>query len=83
MEYLINILDKPLLSLAEASRIMNCSKQTVKRRIEDGFIKCASRHGMRGEGNYTSGKCVQRLLRSHHSRRNAPLLGKGNNGKIL
>ena len=47
MEYLINILDKPLLSLAEASRIMNCSKQTVKKRIKDGFIKCASRHSKR------------------------------------
>ena len=63
MEYLINILDKPLISLAEASRIMNCSKQTVKRRIEDGFIKCASRHSKRCKFQVYTKSIIQYLER--------------------
>ena len=47
MKIMMNVLEKPCVSIAEASRIISLSPSTIKRKINSGVIKCVERDNLR------------------------------------
>ena len=43
MEFKINLLDKPTLTINEAVMVLNLSSQSVRRKVQEGSLKAVER----------------------------------------
>ena len=43
MEFKINLLDKPTLTINEAVMVLNLSNQSVRRKVQEGSLKAVER----------------------------------------
>ncbi len=43
MEFKINLLDKPTLTINEAVMVLNLSSQSVRRKVQEGALKAVER----------------------------------------
>ena len=44
MEFKINLLDKPFLTINEAVMVLNLSNQSIRRRVKEGRLKAVARN---------------------------------------
>ena len=47
MEYKINLLDKPTLTINEAVMVLNLSSQSVRKKVREGSLKAVQRLNQR------------------------------------
>jgi len=47
MKIMMNVMDKPCVTISEASWILSLSPSTIKRKINAGVIKCVERDNLR------------------------------------
>ena len=47
MKIMMNVMDKPCVTISEASWILSLSPSTIKRKINSGVIKCVERDNIR------------------------------------
>ncbi len=47
MKIMMNVMDKPCVTISEASWILSLSPSTIKRKINSGVIKCVERDNLR------------------------------------
>ena len=47
MEFKINLLDKPTLTINEAVMVLNLSSQSVRRKVQEGSLKAVERYNHR------------------------------------
>jgi len=47
MKIMMNVMDKPCVTISEASWIISLSPSTIKRKINSGVLKCVKRDNLR------------------------------------
>mgnify|MGYP001161299245 CR=1 FL=1 len=47
MKIMMNVMDKPCVTISEACWILSLSASTIKRKINSGVIKCVERDNLR------------------------------------
>ena len=47
MEFKINLLDKPTLTINEAVMVLNLSSQSVRKKVREGSLKAVQRYNTR------------------------------------